>query len=246
LTEETLKILVADDHPQNQRLLKLLFTGWGYEAEIVSNGQEAFDKAGSQSYDLCVMDVEMPVMNGKEATKLIRQELRYLPILALSGSHFEKDNCLEAGADYFMEKPFNPDELHDKITELTIKAVTIENEQGLIHIKRETPMNPEHAKELRELEKQSLRRINLKGVGSYDVVVHKNVPNKISKDFIGSSDELSVFLDRSPDKPGECHLYRFNFQMSTQYLTEEEYSQKLKQEDEHLKDYTHLTTRKEK
>lgn len=227
-------------------MLKLLITSFGHEAEIVDNGQEAVEKATTCPYDLCIMDVEMPVMNGKEATRLIRQRLHYLPILALSGNHFEKDNCLNAGADAFLEKPYDPGELQDKIEELTIKAITVENEQGLIHIKRETPMNPEHAKELRELEKQNLRKINLKGVGSYDVVVHKNVPNKISKDFIGSSDELSVFLDRSPDKPGECHLYRFNFQMSTQYLTEEEYSQKLKQEDERLKDCTHIITKKEK
>lgn len=72
------------------------------------------------------------------------------------------------------------------------------------------------------------------------VIVHKNVPYKISNDFVGKGDDVSVFLDRTPDKPAECHLYKSSFPMPAVYLTEDVFDEKLKAENELLKECTKM------
>lgn len=82
------------------------------------------------------------------------------------------------------------------------------------------PINAEHAKELRELEKLGLCKMSLRGaLNEVTMVVHKNVPQKISHDFIGDNKQLSVFLDPSNERPGECYLYRLNFLLNTRFLS---------------------------
>ncbi len=110
------------------------------------------------------------------------------------------------------------------------------------------PVDKKHAEELRELAKQDLRKINIRGVGAHDltIVVHKNVPNKISKDFIGNDEGVSIFLDRSTDKPAECHLYKSNCPMPTIFLKEDEYEDKKKAEDELLKDCVTMVVKSNK
>ena len=81
---------------------------WGFDFDIASNGQEAVEQAQlyDGEYDLCLMDIDMPVMNGLEATKIIRRKLNYFPIMALTGNPSVKEKSFEIGMDDFLEKPY--------------------------------------------------------------------------------------------------------------------------------------------
>lgn len=83
-----MRILIAEDDPAIQFLAKELMEHWGFDYDLVSNGQEAVEQAkiNEGEYDLCLMDIDMPIMNGLEATKIIRRNLNYFPIMALTGN----------------------------------------------------------------------------------------------------------------------------------------------------------------
>lgn len=108
-------------------------------------------------------------------------------------------------------------------------------------------MNKEHAEELRELAKKGLIKMSLRGIGKYEttVVVHKNVPNKISKDFIEKEQDVSIFIDRDEDKPAKCYLYKSSCPMPSSYIQTDDIQEELKQEDDDLKDCTILVLKKE-
>lgn len=108
-----LKILLAEDNRINQRIAVLTFKQLGVSIDIASNGEEAFNKYCKKQYDLILMDMQMPEMDGLEATRHIRsfeQESKMshrAVIVALTGSEPTKkrDVCLESGMNDYMEKP---------------------------------------------------------------------------------------------------------------------------------------------
>ena len=113
-----LRILVADDVPQNLELLKTLLLHRKHEVTTAGNGQEAIDLYSNQVFDLILMDVQMPGINGHEATRAIRRheaaaQRRYTPVIALTASVLEDDRrqASEAGMDGFAIKPLNLPEL---------------------------------------------------------------------------------------------------------------------------------------
>lgn len=118
-----MNILIAEDEPLLQTLHGEFMTNWGYNFDIASNGQEAVALAQKNEgrYDLCLMDVEMPTMNGIEATKIIRRTVKYLPIMAYSSDTNYKNACYEAGMDDFVCKSCPHDDLFIKINELLVK-----------------------------------------------------------------------------------------------------------------------------
>jgi CheY-like chemotaxis protein len=245
---EVIKLLVAEDNQDQQELIKSLMNYWGYDFDIAANGQRAVELAGKNEgeYDLCLMDIDMPLMNGFEATKIIRRKIKYLPIMALTGNTITSGECRAGGMDDYLKKPYDPNELYDKITELTTKSFSCELKGKEFFLKKEMPMDQRHAQELKELAKEGLCKLNIRGIGAHDVVVvtHKNVPCKISRDFIENNEEVSIFLDRSKDKPSECHLYKSSCPMPTIYLRDEEYKEKKEKEDEILKHCTEMVIKK--
>ncbi len=79
----------------------------------------------------------MPIMNGIKATEIIRQKLKYFPIMALSGAHQYRDECLESGMDDFLEKPYSSKQLFAKLDELTVKSIKndfIDNNLGIANL----------------------------------------------------------------------------------------------------------------
>ena len=108
----SLKILLVEDHPINQKLAMTLLKKWGHEVTLAVNGQEAVDMFPCASWDLVLMDMLMPVMGGLEATRLIRASEthpRRTPIVAMTANAMEADRqaCLEAGMDEHLSKPFS-------------------------------------------------------------------------------------------------------------------------------------------
>jgi PAS domain S-box-containing protein len=111
-TANSLHILLVEDHPINQMLATTLLTKWGHKVELAQNGQEGVDKFATQAWDLVLMDMQMPVMGGLEATRIIRASERdgqHTPIIAMTANAMEADRqaCMEAGMDDYLAKPFN-------------------------------------------------------------------------------------------------------------------------------------------
>ncbi len=110
-------ILVVDDNPSNQKLLHRLLTRAGYQVELADNGRIAVDKAAAGTFVVILMDVQMPEMNGLEATHAIRtMGLTEVPIIAVTANAFDEDRqqCLRAGMNDFIAKPFTSSVLLEK------------------------------------------------------------------------------------------------------------------------------------
>ncbi|MGB0875868.1 MAG: ATP-binding protein [Mycobacterium sp.] len=115
-------ILVADDNPTNQLLVEAQLTKLGYTCDIASNGAEALERLESGRFEAVLMDCNMPVMDGYEATRRIRARERgtgvHLPVLALTASAMDanRDACERAGMDGFLTKPLLLSELAKELT----------------------------------------------------------------------------------------------------------------------------------
>lgn len=105
------KILVVDDDQLNQRMMKVLLTREGYQVDLASNGLEAFDAIKFQHYDVVFMDLQMPIMDGVEASRRIREwenGVKHTFIVALTADYLpdEQRELFETGIDSYMAKPF--------------------------------------------------------------------------------------------------------------------------------------------
>jgi CheY-like chemotaxis protein len=115
----TERILVVEDNHVNQRLAVKQLQRLGFQATTVSNGREAVDAQARQPYDLILMDVQMPVMDGFEAAAEIRRaeirSRRHVPIVAMTANALneDRDACLAAGMDDYVSKPVSLKSLGD-------------------------------------------------------------------------------------------------------------------------------------
>ncbi len=113
-----LKVLVAEDNVINQKVAMINLRQLGHNVEIANNGKMAFEMFKSSSYDIVLMDIQMPVMDGIEAAIAIRNHeeennLKQTPIVAITANaqKEDKDRCFEVGMNGFITKPFRPDDL---------------------------------------------------------------------------------------------------------------------------------------
>ena len=119
---EHLHILVAEDNLINQKVVKNTLLQQGANVQLANNGKEAIQKVQSQNFDLILMDLQMPDVDGYKATRYIRQVLKMdTPIVAMTADTLkgESEKCFEAGMTDFISKPFEPDELYQLILKLT-------------------------------------------------------------------------------------------------------------------------------
>ncbi len=117
-----LKILIVEDSLTNQFLIKAYCERLGCIGDYANNGKEAVEKVKANTYDLCFMDMQMPVMGGVEATQIIRKEISAsLPIIALTAAvtKEDKDRCLAAGMNDYLTKPIDILRLKEKILQYT-------------------------------------------------------------------------------------------------------------------------------
>jgi two-component system sensor histidine kinase/response regulator len=124
----TLHVLLAEDNRVNQKLALYLLEHLGHSVSVVGDGVEAVAAFGSRPFDLVLMDVQMPEMNGYEATQRIRAREKTgaarTPVIALTANAMKGDRelCLAAGMDDYLSKPIRKDDLEAVIARWTMVA----------------------------------------------------------------------------------------------------------------------------
>jgi CheY-like chemotaxis protein len=121
LSSARLRILLAEDNAVNQRLISRILEKMGHTVTVASDGAATLKVLSQQEFDLVAMDMQMPVMDGLEATEKIRLSeagtVRHLPIVAITANAFDDDRrkCFEAGMDGYVVKPVSPKAIGDEV-----------------------------------------------------------------------------------------------------------------------------------
>jgi CheY-like chemotaxis protein len=124
--DDNLSILLVEDNELNQRLMKISLTRYKYNVSIAVNGLEGVQKFKDQKFDLILMDIMMPVMDGFEATKEIRNlesmdtTLGHIPIIAFTANTINNDRekCVKGGMDDILQKPFDINKFREILSSL--------------------------------------------------------------------------------------------------------------------------------
>ena len=125
---KNIKVLVVEDIPLNQLLMKTILDDFGFERDIAANGKIAIEKMHDKSYDIVLMDLQMPEMNGFEATEYIRNKMNSrIPIIALTADVTTVDlaKCKAVGMDDYIPKPIDEKLLFSKIVGLVKKQIPV-------------------------------------------------------------------------------------------------------------------------
>ncbi|RYE28651.1 MAG: response regulator [Sphingobacteriaceae bacterium] len=120
------QILVAEDNLINQHVVKQMLKKLGYQIDVVDNGREAVAALNKKDYDLILMDMQMPEMDGLEATQVIRQSnIKQPVVIALTANTMPGDRelCLKAGMNDYLSKPLKTNELMEKLEKWTVVTV---------------------------------------------------------------------------------------------------------------------------
>lgn len=120
-TPNRLRVLLAEDNQINSVLAQAILKRAGHHVDVAANGREALDTFALAPYDLVLMDMRMPEMDGLEATRRLRESGATLPIIALTANAMAADRqeCFDAGMDDFVSKPFEPQELLNMLIKWT-------------------------------------------------------------------------------------------------------------------------------
>jgi two-component system sensor histidine kinase/response regulator len=118
-SQVVLNVLLVEDHDINQKLAVTLLTRWGHHVQVAGNGQIALDLLAQKEFDIVLMDMMMPVMDGLEATRRIRarENDRHTPIIAMTANAMasDRERCLAAGMDEYLSKPIKAQELQQML-----------------------------------------------------------------------------------------------------------------------------------
>ena len=157
------KILVAEDVVTNQFVITNMLKNMGCVTDIANNGKEALDMTWEKNYDLVLMDCQMPVMDGYEATKRIKASNKDLPIVALTANAVtgDREKCLKAGMDDFVSKPINKNNIIDILEKWLphTKNKTLSPSLDTQPIKEAVDLFGEHAQQLATLTLQDSEKL---------------------------------------------------------------------------------------
>lgn len=158
ITDEKLKILVVEDITLNQLLIKTILDEFGYENHIAENGKIAIEKMKSEPFDLVLMDLQMPEMNGFEATEYIRKTMHsHIPIIALTAdvTTVDLNKCKNLGMNDYISKPLDERLLYNKIHALLLETRQEKKAKAKKSTKTITPKHHEKYVDLTYLAKRT-------------------------------------------------------------------------------------------
>ncbi|MEO5562632.1 MAG: response regulator [Chitinophagaceae bacterium] len=121
--QHPLRILIAEDNPINQKIATKILTKLGYEPALANHGREVMEMVGHDHYDIILMDVQMPEMDGLEASRMIRTCLEVQPVIiavTANAMQGDRDICMQAGMDDYMSKPIDLKELLNQLEKWSI------------------------------------------------------------------------------------------------------------------------------
>lgn len=214
---QNVKVLVVEDIALNQLLMKTLLDDFGFEHDIAENGKIAIDQLQSRSYDIILMDLHMPEMNGFEATEFIRNKMNsQIPIIALTADVTTADlnKCTAVGMNDYISKPLDEKLLYSKISDLLTKPKLKQDLPlsagklkyvDLTLLKKRAKDNPELMAEMIEiylqqtppLIKQLKQGLNDKNWGSVYSAAHKLIPSfsimGIHQDFEDAAKKIQEY-----------------------------------------------------
>jgi len=133
-----MSILVAEDNLMNQKLILRVLSKLGYDAEIANDGTEVIALMSGKNYDLILMDIQMPNMDGLETTRMIRQTYGAYPLIAAMTANAlseDKENCLKAGMDNYISKPLSIEVLIDKLIDMYRKISAFKQDDAYVEYK---------------------------------------------------------------------------------------------------------------
>jgi CheY-like chemotaxis protein len=137
-----LRILIVEDNAINQRLVSLMLERMGYRADVAANGIESLQAVHRQTYDALLMDIQMPEMDGFEATRRIRQDIPITDqprIIAMTANAMRGDReaCLIAGMDDYISKPIHIEDLVDTLNRCQPREIRDQSLAGIFPVKKE-------------------------------------------------------------------------------------------------------------
>ncbi|HNB02425.1 MAG TPA: response regulator, partial [Nitrosomonas sp.] len=186
------KVLLAEDNLVNQEVAKAMLAKLGFKVDIANDGQQALDFMNKQRYDIVLMDCQMPIMDGFEATTQIRKQYgQTIPIIALTANATEDDrnHCIEAGMDDFLSKPYTLNQLNQVLTKWETKT-----QSNLVDAMSESHVPKENT----EIKKMPLLNpVLLDQIRSLDTSNGHELVNKILCAFLESAEKYIELLDRA-------------------------------------------------
>lgn len=142
----SLRILLAEDHPVNQKIALLMLQRLGYQADVAENGLEALEALQRQLYDVVLLDVQMPEMDGLEVARQICQQKQphlrpYLIAMTANAMQGDRERCLQAGMDHYMSKPIKMQALGQILSQCPLLQLPA-TRPGNTHPPEPTPYSP--------------------------------------------------------------------------------------------------------
>ena len=189
-----LRFLIVEDNPMNQKLLTEMLGYWGSDYNIANNGLEAIKLFEQNNYDIILMDINMPVMDGYEATKQIRNHKwarnKNIPIIALTAAVLsnEVEEMFAIGINHYITKPVNPKELKNVILHIVSKSKIESFASQDPNNSQESPSNSKTQTDIFSLEKQPIT-VNLDYLKNFS-----------GGDTGFMSEMITMFLDQVPNE----------------------------------------------
>ena len=197
------RILVAEDNPVNKEVALIMLESFGLNVDTTEDGQEALDASIVVPYDLILMDMQMPIMDGLEATRQIRiresiEQITKAPIVALTANAVEGDmeRCIEAGMDGYLSKPFSKTQLFDAIAPwlITPRQTKIASKQ----ISNASGARVENTRVEQYIKQIPIEIKALKAIAALDVDNSAEIVNKIIGLFLENLDKEIALIVGSP------------------------------------------------
>lgn len=215
---KNLKILLAEDNALNVKLVEAVFVNSGIQITVAGNGKEAIEALSKNNFDLILMDMQMPEMDGYQATTYIRQTLKNdIPIIAMTAHVMEgeREKCLQLGMNDYIPKPFNIDVLFETIKRLTNPVPLIPE-----NVNSEKHINLKYLNETLGIRENTIKEM----LFDFKTQMEEDFPvltHAVSKGDYGTIEMLSHKLKSPASMMGMAKMEKILGQMEVQAISRE-------------------------